>query len=124
MMTHYDNAAVHEAAWSALWNLTCFNAADTLTLDTAGGMEAIVACMKHHLPSAPVQINACGTLRNLCLHHERRLQSLVEAGGLVVMASALQRHWQNATVRQEISQALSTLLESSSSTATEVGGEL
>jgi hypothetical protein len=111
MMCHFDDCAVHEAAWSTLWNLTCLNSADTMTIDTAGGMAAIVSCMKHHALHAKVQQNACGALRNLCLHHEERLQALVEAGGLVAIASALQTHWKHPAVRKEASYALAVLLE-------------
>ena len=111
MMGHFQNAAVHEAAWSTLWNLSCLNAASRMTIDTAGGMGALVSCMAAHVNEPTVQKNACGALANLCLNNEDRLEALSEAGGFVAITTALQKHWKNPEVRYEASNALSALLE-------------
>lgn len=115
MMQHVGNAFVQEAAWSALWNLTCGNACDEMTTDTEGGMHAIVACMKQHSYHPEVQRNACGALTNLCLQNDDRLRALADADGFVAIATALQNHWDNETVRKEASHALTSLLEKSMS---------
>jgi hypothetical protein len=112
MMAHYTNGSVQEAAWAALWNCTCGNACDTMTIDTTqGGMTAIVSCMKQHVENPIVQVSACNTLLNLCLDNTERLQALVEADGLVAISQAMQTHWKDPTVRNEACYVLSSLLE-------------
>lgn len=111
MMGHFDNAEVHEAAWAALWNLTCSNASKELTLDTAGGMQAIVAAMKSHMESPPVQKNACGALANLCQNNPKRMEAFAEANGFVVIATVLERYWSKPDVRTEACHAMTALCE-------------
>jgi len=112
MMAHLSHPSVQEAAWSALWNCTCGNACDIMTgMDTQGGLSALVSCMQEHLGNADVQANACGALTNLCVAHEGRLEALVQAGGVVAVATALQRHWRNERVRREASLCMTLLLE-------------
>jgi hypothetical protein len=113
MMTHYTDVAVHEAAWGALWNLSCRNADSVMTVDTAGGMEAIIAAMQHHVDSPAIQRNACGTLANLCVSNDARRTALAKSGGFVAVAAALQRHWDDQDVKNEASYALTALLEDS-----------
>jgi len=117
MMCHFRNDQVHEAAWSALWNLTCLNSTEEMTIDSPGSMESLVSCMKQHMNQASVQKNACGALANLCLHNKERLDALAEAGGFVVISTALQTHWRNEAVKSQASYALTTLLEASASPA-------
>ena len=114
MMGHFANAAVHEAAWAALWNLTCTNATKDMTLDTDGGMAAIVQAMQHHRSSPAVQKNACGALANLCQNNPKRLQAFAKANGFGVMAQALQDYWNSdADVRSEACFAMTALCEGS-----------
>ena len=116
MTTHFDDQSVQEAAWSALWNLTCHNGDTTLDDpdssidDFPSEMQLLVNCMVAHADSAPVQSNACGTLANLCQSPDR-FQAMRKAGGLVAIATALEKHWDNAEVRQEASYAMISLLE-------------
>jgi len=111
MMLHFDDETVQEAAWSALWNLSC-NSADEqmVAVETLGGMSLLVQCIQRHSGNPEVQKNACGTLTNLCVDHEERMTALVEAGGLVAIATALQNHWKNDVVRKEASHAMSMML--------------
>lgn len=111
MAAHSSHPSVQEAAWSALWNCTCGNACDVMTgIDAQDGLAALVSCMQEHLGSADVQANACGALTNLCVAHEKRLEALVQAGGVVAVATALQRHWRNERVRREASLCMTLLL--------------
>lgn len=106
MMSHSENSLVQEAAWAALWNLTCGNADHQMVVDAAGGIEVLVQCMMRHSDHPDVQKNACGTLANLCLDNEERLTALAEADGFVAISMALQKHWRNPDVRNEASYAL------------------
>jgi hypothetical protein len=112
MMTHFSNERVQEAAWSALWNLLGTNSTNEYsnTIDVEGGMLGLTMAMKNHLENAQIQVNASGTLANLCVNHAPRKAALAAAGGLVAMAKALQRHWDNDEVRREVSRALTTIL--------------
>jgi hypothetical protein len=112
MMTHFSNERVQEAAWSALWNLLGTNSTNeySSTIDVEGGMLGLTMAMKNHLENAQIQVNASGTLANLCANHAPRKAALAAAGGLVAMAKALQRHWDNDEVRREVSRALTTIL--------------
>ena len=108
MMANFEDDSVHEAGWSALWNLTCHQA--DLTIDIQEGLQALTFCMAEHAEQASVQRNACGTLANLCQSPDR-LDALRDAGGFVAIATALEKHWNDEDVRQEASHALTTLLE-------------
>jgi len=112
MIQHFDDESVLESAWAALWNLSCCSSAESLmsAVDSLGGMDVLVQCMTRHSTSAPVQANACGTLANLCIQQEARIAALVEAGGLVAIASALQQHWEHPDVRKEAGYALTSML--------------
>ncbi|KAL7560764.1 hypothetical protein ACA910_005333 [Epithemia clementina (nom. ined.)] len=114
MMGHFKDAAVQEAAWAALWNLTCTNATKDMTLDTEGGMAAIVAAMKEHMECPAVQKNACGALANLCQNNLKRMEAFAKANGFSVIATALQRYWNSdAEVRAEACFAMTALCEGS-----------
>jgi hypothetical protein len=113
MMANFVNESVHEAAWGALWNLSCRNADSVMTVDTAGGMEAIIAAMQHHVGNPAIQRNACGTLANMCISNDARRAALAKAGGFVAIATALQRHWNDPDVKNEASYAMTALLEDS-----------
>jgi hypothetical protein len=112
MMAHYTNGKVQEAAWSALWNCTCGNACDTMTIDTTpGGMTAVISCMKQHVDNVAVQISACNTIMNLCYDNNERIQLLMEADGFGAIVQAIQTHCQNEAAKNEMSYILCSLLE-------------
>lgn len=115
MMGHFDCSDVQEAAWSALWNLSCLDIGNNPMIDHAEGVSAVVSAMKRHMDEPKVQKNACGALTNLCLNNETRLEALVKSGGIVAIASALETHWNDPGVRDEASHALTQLLAASSS---------
>ena len=108
MMANFHDDRVHEAGWSALWNMTCHHA--DLAVDIEEGLQALTSCMAEHAQQPNVQRNACGTLANLCQSPDR-MKALRDAGGFVAIATALENHWDNDEVRQEASNALTTLLE-------------
>jgi hypothetical protein len=110
MVAHGEDPDVQEAAWAALWNLTCGNADTQMVVDAAGGIEALVQCMVRHSENPEVQKNACGTLANLCVDNEERLTALARAGGFVAISMALQAHWKHPDVRNEASYAMTILL--------------
>jgi len=109
MMANFEDEKVHEAGWSALWNMTC-QCSDP-SIDMSEALQALTSSMVQHAQQPSVQRNACGTLANLCQPPER-LDALRKAGGFVAIATALEDHWDDEDVRQEASHALSTLLES------------
>ena len=112
MMAHYTNGKVQEAAWSALWNCTCGNACDTMTIDTTpGGMTAVISCMKQHVDNVTVQVSACNTIMNLCYDNNERIQLLMEADGFGAIVQAIQTHCNNEVVKNEMSYILCSLLE-------------
>ena len=122
MRLHRRNAAVHAAAWAALWNCTCGNACDYLNCidddEQCDGdnsmMTLLVSWMQQHAEDAAVQASACGVFANLCVAHSERLQQFMQAGGMQVMAAALQRHWQDEPVRREVSDSMTVLLAEAS----------
>mmetsp|Transcript_6154 Transcript_6154/g.12653 ORF Transcript_6154/g.12653 Transcript_6154/m.12653 type:complete len:826 (+) Transcript_6154:394-2871(+) len=111
MMSHFENSTVHEAAWAALWNLTCSNASKELTLDADGGMNAILSAQRAHMNSPEVQKNACGALSNLCQNNPKRMEAFAEADGFVVVATAMQKYWSLKDVRGEACHAMTVLCE-------------
>ena len=83
-----------------------------MTIDTTpGGMTAVIACMKEHVDNITVQVSACNTIMNLCYDNNERLQLLVQADGLGAIVEAIQKHYSNEIVRNEMSYILCTLLE-------------
>lgn len=122
MRLHRRSAAVHAAAWAALWNCTCGNACDYLNCidddEQCDGdnsmMTLLVSWMRQHAEDAAIQASACGVFANLCVAHSERLQQFIQAGGMQVMAAALQRHWQDEPVRREVTHSMTVLLADAS----------
>merc|ERR1711939_1207130 len=86
MMANFEDEKVHEAGWSALWNMTC-QCSDP-SIDMSEALQALTSCMVQHAQQPSVQRNACGTLANLCQPPER-LDALRKAGG----SWRLPPHW-------------------------------
>ena len=67
--------------------------------------------MKQHVDNITVQVSACNTIMNLCYDNNERIQLLVEADGFGAIVQAIQTHYSNEMVRNEMSYILCTLLE-------------
>lgn len=67
--------------------------------------------MKEHVDNIAVQVSACNTIMNLCYDNHERIQLLVQADGFGAIVEAIQRHYSNEIVRNEMSYILCTLLE-------------
>jgi hypothetical protein len=113
MKNHANNIRVQESAWSALQNLTCSNSLQETTFDkTEGGMLGLVQWFAKYADHCGVAMHASATLANLCIPNVTRTEQVVNADGVVLLAQALQRHWEDEDVRVEISHSLERLCDS------------
>jgi hypothetical protein len=113
MMGHFGNIRVQEAAWSALQNLTCQNAALELSMDaTPGSMMVLVQSLQQHGGHDGVAMHGAATLANLCIPKAARLEQVVQAKGMVLLATLLQDHWANPVARADIGHSLERLCAS------------
>lgn len=99
---------VQEAAWAALQNCTCQCHSASPPLD----MEIWATEVLARLQDYPAQlVHAAAAAANVCVADARQCEEFGKAGGLVAMATALQRHWSNTSVRTDLAQSMTRIFE-------------
>ena len=79
-----------EKACGALLNLTANHAANKAAVGAVPGLwAAVIAGMRAHRASEPVQEQACGLLRNLAVTNQN---AIAAAGGIEALVSAATVH--------------------------------
>ena len=115
LATTSTSGRVQETAWQTLQSCTCQKSGHVE--EDAFDMQNWAQVLLPRLQDYPTQLTAAvATAANLCVADPMAAAQFGTAGGLVAMATALQRHWTDAAIRSELAGSMTRICEAVAAT--------